>query len=131
MKLPAYRVVGRAVAAAEGRGETELTADLLSAAAEEVTGGPAPDMAGALAATKDPVSAVSARDAPGGASPRRVREHARHVRRRVAAAQRWNAGRRARIAEAESALLEAARNLLGQGGAQPPAPAPGAAHRVR
>jgi hypothetical protein len=74
---------------------------------------------------------VAARDAPGGASPRRVREHARHVRRRVAAAQRWNAGRRARIAEAESALLEAARNLLGQAGAQPPAPAPGAAHRVR
>jgi hypothetical protein len=34
------------------------------------------------------------------------------VRRRVAAAQRWNAGRRARIAESESALLEAARNLL-------------------
>ena len=108
----AYRVVGRAVAAAEGRGETELTADLLSAAAEEITGGPAPDMADALAATKDPVSAVSARDAPGGASPRRVREHARHVRRRVAAAQRWNAGRRASIAEAESALLGAARDLL-------------------
>ncbi len=108
----AYRVVGRAVAAAEGRGQTELTADLLSAAAEEITGRPAPDMADALAATKDPVSAVSARDAPGGASPRRVREHARHVHRRVAAGQRWNAGRRARIAEAESALLGAARNLL-------------------
>jgi argininosuccinate lyase len=108
----AYRVVGRAVAAAEGRGETELTTDLLSAAAEETTGGPAPDMTEALAATSDPVSAVAARDAPGGASPRRVREHARHVRRRVAAEQRWNAGRRARIAEAESALVGAARNLL-------------------
>jgi hypothetical protein len=34
------------------------------------------------------------------------------VRRRVAAEQRWNAGRRARIAEAESALVGAARKLL-------------------
>ena len=50
----AYRVVGRAVAAAVDRGETELTADLLSAAAEEITGGPAPDMADALAATRTP-----------------------------------------------------------------------------
>ena len=82
-------------------------------------------MADALAATNDPVSAVAARDAPGGASPRRVREHARHVARQVAAAQRWNAGRRARIAEAESALLKAARNLLDQG------MTPAAAHRVR
>ena len=108
----AYRVVGRAVAAAVERGETELTADLLSAASEEITGAPMPDAADALAATKDPVVAVSARDAPGAASPRRVREHARHVLRRVTAAQRWNAGRRARIAEAESALLGAARSLL-------------------
>jgi argininosuccinate lyase len=108
----AYRVVGRAVAAAEGRGETELTPDLLSAAAEEITGAPVPDIAGALAATKDPAAAVSARDAPGAASPRRVREHARHVRGRVAAAQRWNSGQRTRIADAESALLAAARKLL-------------------
>jgi argininosuccinate lyase len=108
----AYRVVGRAVAAAVEGGGTELTADLLSAASEEITGAPMPDAVDALAATKDPIVAVSARDAPGAASPRRVREHARHVLRRVTAAQRWNAGRRARIAEAESALLEAARNLL-------------------
>ena len=108
----AYRVVGRAVAAAVEGGGTELTADLLSAASEEITGAPMPDAVDALAATKDPIVAVSARDAPGAASPRRVREHARHVLRRVTAAQRWNAGRRARIAEAESALLEAARGLL-------------------
>jgi len=107
------------------RGETELTAALLTVAAEEITGGPAPDMADALAATKDPVSAVAARDAPGGASPRRVREHARLVRRRVAAAQRWNAGRRASIAEAESTLLKAARSLLDEG------LTPAAEHRVR
>jgi len=121
----AYRVVGRAVAAAVERGETELTVDLLTAAAEAVTGGPAPDMADALAATRDPASAVAARDAPGGASPRRVREHARLVRRRVAAAQRWNAGRRASIAEAEAALLKAARDLLDEG------MTPAAGHRVR
>jgi argininosuccinate lyase len=108
----AYRVVGRAVAAAVERGETELTADLLSAAAEEITGAPMPDGADALAATKDPAAAVSARDAPGAASPRRVREHARHVRGRAAAARRWNSARRARIAEAEAVLIAAARKLL-------------------
>src|SRR5207244_6348468 len=72
----AYRVVGRAVAAAEGRGETELTADLLSAAAEETTGGPAPGMAEALAATSDPVSAVAARDETSRAGRPAVRCHA-------------------------------------------------------
>ena len=55
--------------------------------------------------------AVSARDGLGGASPRRVREHARRVRRRVAAARQWNAARRAREAEAEAALLTAAQAL--------------------
>jgi hypothetical protein len=52
-----------------------------------------------------------AREAPGGASPRRVREHALGVQRRVEAARCWNAARRAGIAQAETALLEAARNL--------------------
>jgi argininosuccinate lyase len=90
----AYRVVGRAVAVAVDRGEVLLpvTAELLTAAT-------------------DPVRAVMARDAPGGASPRRVREHALGVQRRVEAARCWNIDRRAGIAQAETALLEAARNL--------------------
>jgi len=40
-------------------------------------------------------------------------------------AQRWNDGRRASIAEAESALVKAARDLLDGG------MTPAAAHRVR
>jgi hypothetical protein len=54
---------------------------------------------------------VAARSAPGGASPGRVREHARRVKRRVAAARQWNSARRARIAEAEAALVFAAQAL--------------------
>ena len=122
----AYRVVGRAVAAAVDRGETELTAALVRRRGRRDHRRAGAGHGGRCSpATNDPASAVAARDAPGGASPRRVREHARQVRRRVAAARRWNAGRRARIAEAESALLKAARNLLDQG------MTPAAAHRVR
>jgi len=57
------------------------------------------------------MSAVLARDGLGGASPRRVREHARRARRRVVAARRWNSDRRDRIARAESDLVTTARAL--------------------
>ena len=67
-----------------------------------------------LAAITDPMSAVLALDILGGASPRRVREHARRIRRRVAVACRWNSARRIRITEAESALLAAARALASE-----------------
>ena len=107
----AYRVVGRAVAAAVERGGTELTADLLSAASEEITGVPLPFTADLLSAATDPLSAVLARDGLGGASPQRVRQHAQRVRRRVTAARRWNANHRDRIARAESALVTTARAL--------------------
>jgi argininosuccinate lyase len=107
----AYRVVGRPVAAAADRGDADLTADLIQAAAEQITGELVPVTADLLAAATDPVRAVMARDAPGGASPRRVREHALGVQRRVEAARCWNADRGAGIAQAETALLEAARNL--------------------
>jgi argininosuccinate lyase len=107
----AYRVVGRAVAAAVGRGDQELTVALIRTAAEEVTGRPVPVTDEMLAGTTDPAAAVAARQAPGGASPPCVREHARRVRRRLAAARRWNQTRRAHIAQAEAGLLAAARSL--------------------
>ena len=107
----AYRVVGRAVAAAVDRGDTDLTADLVQAVAEQIGGELVPVTADLLAAATDPIRAVAARDASGGASPRRVREHALGVQRRVEAARCWNADRRAGIAQAETATLEAARNL--------------------
>jgi argininosuccinate lyase len=130
----AYRVVGRAVATATGSGETELTAALVRAATGDITGAPEPAVAEAaeaeatapeaavaeaavaeaVTAAMDPVSAVTARDGLGGASPRRVREHARRVRRQATAARQWNAGRRAQLAQAETALIGAVRDLLEQ-----------------
>jgi argininosuccinate lyase len=107
----AYRVVGRAVATAVSRGDTELTAPGVRAAAEEITGAPVPVTAEMLSAVTDPMSAVLARDGLGGASPARVREHAQGVRLRVAAARRWNAGRREHNAKAEADLVKAAQAL--------------------
>jgi argininosuccinate lyase len=108
----AYRVVGRAIAAAAERGDRELTVSGVRAAAEEITGTPVAVTAGMIAGVTDPAAAVAARNAPGGASPPRVREHARRVRQRVAAARRWNQARRAHNAEAEAGLLAAARGLM-------------------
>jgi argininosuccinate lyase len=108
----AYRVVGRAIAVAAGRGDTELTVAVVGAAAREVTGTAVPVTAEMLAGATDPAAAVAARNAPGGASPPRVREHAGRVRRRAAAARRWNQARRARGAEAEAELLAAVRTIM-------------------
>ena len=107
----AYRVVGRAVASALARGEDELTVAVVRGAAAEITGAEVPITADLLSAVTDPASIVAARDAPGGASPGRVREHARRVKRRVAAARQWNSARQDRNAEAESALISASRAL--------------------
>jgi len=107
----AYRVVGRAVAATLASGGKELSGPVVRAAAEEITGARLPITADLLASVTDPASVVAARDVPGGASPGRVREHARRVRRRVAAARRWNAARQAHQAGAEAALITAAQAL--------------------
>jgi argininosuccinate lyase len=111
----AYRVVGRAVAATLAAGGQELTVPVVRAAAAEITGAELPVTADLLSAVTDPATVVAARDAPGGASPGRVREHARRVRRRVGAARQWNAARRARQAEAEAALISAAQALTSGG----------------
>jgi argininosuccinate lyase len=107
----AYRVVGRAVAVTLEQGGDELTVPVVRAAAAEITGTALPVTAELLAAATEPVAAVMARDVPGGANPRRVREHARRVQRRAAAARRWNAVRRARIAQAEADLTAAAKQI--------------------
>jgi hypothetical protein len=87
----------------------------VQAAAQDITGAALPVTAEMLAAAIEPVLAVAARDVPGGASPRRVHEHARRVQRRAAAARRWNAARRARIGEAEAQLTAAAKEIAGAG----------------
>jgi argininosuccinate lyase len=107
----AYRVVGRAVAATLADAGTELTVPAVQAAAQDITGTVLPITADLLAAATEPISAVAARDVPGGASPRRVQEHAQRVQRRAAAARRWNAARRAHIAEAEARLTAAAKEI--------------------
>jgi argininosuccinate lyase len=114
----AYRVVGRAVAATLSQGGTELTGPVVRAAAEEITGSAVTITAGLLRDVTDPMAAVLARDGLGGASPRRVREHAEAVGRRVAAARQWNAARREHNAAAEAGLIAAARGLAA--GQQPP-----------
>ena len=111
----AYRVVGRAVASALAGGVDELTVPVVRAAAAEITGSEVPITADLLSAVTDPATVVAARSAPGGASPGRVREHARRVKRRVAAARQWNSARRARNAEAESALISAAQAFTSGG----------------
>lgn len=108
----AYRIVGRAVATAVERGDQQLSCALVRAAAEKITDVPVPVTPEVLSAAMDPAAAVAARDGLGGASPRRVREHARRVRRRVGVARRWNSGRRTRIAKAETDLVATARSLI-------------------
>jgi argininosuccinate lyase len=115
----AYRVVGRAVADALSRGRTELAVPGVRAAAEQITGAPLPITADLLSAATDPLLAVLARDGLGGASPRRVRQHAQAVGRRVAGARRWNSARRDRIASAEADLITAAKAVAS---GQPPSP---------
>ena len=117
----AYRVVGRAVAHALSRGGTELTVSGVRAAAEQITGAPLPLTADLLGAATDPMSAVLARTGLGSASPARVREHARRVRRRVATARRWNSDRRDRLTRAESNLILAAQALASGQAQVPPA----------
>jgi phosphosulfolactate synthase len=104
-------VVGRAVAVTLTRGGDQLTVPVVRAAAEEIPGAELPITPELVSAVTDPASAVATRDAPVGSSPGRVQEHARRVRRRVAAARQWNAARRARHAEAEASLISAAQAL--------------------
>jgi argininosuccinate lyase len=107
----AYRIVGRAVASIVASGGSELTVVALRSAARQIAGTELPVTEDLLDAVTEPAAAAQARQAPGGASPERVREHARRVRRRAAAAGRWNAARRARNAQAEAGLIAAATAL--------------------
>ncbi|HVT66204.1 MAG TPA: lyase family protein [Trebonia sp.] len=108
----AYRIVGKAVATAID-GDGRLTVPVLRSAAVAVTGSELPVSEGLLAEMNDPASLAAARSAPGGASPSRVLEHAERVRARASAAQDWNSARRSHNAQAEAALVMAAKSLAG------------------
>jgi argininosuccinate lyase len=106
----AYRIVGRAVAAALDGERTAITpSDLTLASTEEL--GRTIEVGPDLVAAAEPARAVAARIAPGGAAPMRVREHCDGLRRRLDAATRWRDERRGQARRAEQRLVAEARSL--------------------
>ena len=110
----AYRVVGRAVAAADASGNRwPTTADLRRAAHElGMEGGERLDAA--WNEVGSPTELLPLRRAPGSAAPSRVLEHCRSVESRVARAREWAAGAGSRSDEAVSGLLERASSVAGE-----------------
>jgi argininosuccinate lyase len=108
----AYRVVGRAVAAAIDAGRPSIGADDVARAACEVLGSHDLDIdAARVAAALDPEQIVATRTSEGGSSPARVRDHCAALRRRLDTATAWRDAERTRVAAAESSLVAAARDL--------------------
>lgn len=115
----AYRMVGSAVAAALDEGRGALRTDDLAGA-----GLPDDEVAAAL----DPRRAVTARTAPGGSAPARVRERTGALRGRSATARAWADSRRGDAGRAEERLVGEARRLAAGGagaGGSPSEPRPG------
>jgi argininosuccinate lyase len=106
----AYRIVGKAVTIAIDS-DGELTVPILRSAAAAITGTEIPISESLLREMTDPASLVAARNAPGGASPARVLEHAGRVRQRASVAEDWNSARQAHNDQAEVNLVTAAKAL--------------------
>jgi argininosuccinate lyase len=107
----AYRVVGRAVAAAVETARSTLTPDDLARAATEVLGHPLTLSAETLRAALDPALIVSGRTVLGGSAPDRVRDHCNSLTRRHTEATGWRRLRRHHTQETESNLITTARTL--------------------
>lgn len=111
----AYRVVGRAVAAAVEDGRTSLTVDDLSRATNHVLGNsltkvrPVTFESETLSAALDPAKIVAGRTVLGGSAPERVLDHSRSLARRQTDATRWREDQRGRVRHAEQRLIAAAR----------------------
>jgi argininosuccinate lyase len=111
----AYRVVGRAVAAAVESGRMSLTEEDLSHAATELLGDPlllGASMKGGtetLRAVLDPERIVATRTVLGGSAPERVRDHSNSLTQRHDEATRWREEHRAHARQAEVDLVAAAR----------------------
>ncbi|MDQ3733395.1 MAG: lyase family protein [Actinomycetota bacterium] len=108
-----YRIVGRAVATAIENEADRITADALDVAAKEIIGSELRISEGAMAAVADPQALVEARQAPGSADPKRVREHADRIERRVQATGQWRAARRSALVSAQDRLLATADSIAG------------------
>jgi argininosuccinate lyase len=115
----AYRVVGRAVAAALERGASEIDPLDINDAAETVLGRSLGLDPARLEAAADPRQAVGTRTSMGGASPAAVHDHCRAVRQRLAAAHTWRAGRHKSARDAEAKLVAEARRLAATAGTGP------------
>ncbi|HEU4946267.1 MAG TPA: lyase family protein [Kribbella sp.] len=107
----AYRVVGRAVAAAVDTGRATVTSEDVARAAAEVLGRPLTLDPEILREALDPALIVASRTVLGGSAPARVREHCRSLAHRHAEAIGWLRGHRDHAREAEERLVAAARAL--------------------
>jgi argininosuccinate lyase len=107
----AYRVVGRAVAAAVDTGRSSLAPDDLARAAAELLDLPLTVDPEIVRKTLDPALIVAGRTVLGGSAPERVREHCRSLKRSYAEASRWRDARRDHTHQAEERLIAAARAL--------------------
>jgi argininosuccinate lyase len=111
----AYRVVGRAVAAAIDTGRSTLTAEDIARATTQVLGRQLTLDAEVLRETLDPALIVAGRTVLGGSAPERVREHCHSLAQRRSAADRWRDDCRAHARLAEQRLITAARALAVNG----------------
>jgi argininosuccinate lyase len=111
----AYRVVGRAVAAAVDTGRSALTADDIAHATTEVLGRQLTLDAEVLREALDPALIVAGRTVLGGSAPERVREHCHSLAERRSGADRWRDDRRRHAGLAERRLVTAARALAVDG----------------
>ena len=107
----AYRIVGRAVAAAadSGRGPEALDAGALELAAREVLGRPIAVDPALVARALDPEAALATRTVAGGAAPEPMDAMLGECRAAIERARVWHAAERAAVETAERELLALAR----------------------
>ncbi|ABL79419.1 MULTISPECIES: lyase family protein [unclassified Nocardioides] len=106
----AYRVVGRAVAAAVEGERTVLDRSHLDIAAWDLFGHGLSDLPDVESIT-DPATIVSTRDVLGGSAPNRVREHAERIEQLAGHAQQWARDTRTAAEIAEHAVVRRAEAL--------------------
>lgn len=109
----AYRVVGRAVAAAGDRESAQLTADDLKGGATDLVEDINTIDWNDIVSRGDPRLAVAARNILGGSSTESVRSHLARIRSISLEAVAWREGRRGIIADSQSALVREAESLRG------------------
>ncbi|MBS4728732.1 argininosuccinate lyase [Mycobacterium sp. SM1] len=114
----AYRIVGRAVAAAVEAGRSCLSEADLTRAAVDALGHAIEVDPSIVTIASEPARIVHSRTAFGGSAPERVREHCRALHDRCAEADRWRIEQHARARGAEDSLLGTAQRLAAH-----PAPA--------